>query len=55
MKFTTNNADFRCLDVHAPLGNLGFDRRPEDAIRRYEVGFRIGELSLGKSFDGLLP
>ena len=47
-------ADLRCLDAHAHLGNMVFDRRPEDAIRHYEVGFRIGELSLGKHFDGAL-
>jgi len=48
-------ADLRCLDAHAHLGNLSFDRRPEDAIRHYEAGLRIGELSLGAAFDGLLP
>lgn len=47
-------ADLRCLDAHAHLGNLVFDGRPEEAIRHYEVGFRIGELSLGKRFDGVL-
>lgn len=48
-------ADLRCLDAHAHLGNFDFDERPEDAIRHYEVGVRIGELSLGPDFDGLLP
>jgi len=48
-------ADLRCLDAHAHLGNLVFGGRPENAIRHYEVGFRIGELSLGEGFDGLLP
>jgi len=48
-------SDLRCLDAHAHLGNLVFDLRPQDAIRHYEAGFRIGELSLGKGFDGLLP
>ena len=48
-------ADLRCLDAHAHLGNLVFDGRPEDAIRHYEAGFRIGELSLGEGFDGVLP
>jgi len=47
-------ADLRCLDAHAHLGNLIFDNRPETAIRHYEVGLRIGELSLGNDFDGLL-
>ena len=48
-------ADLRCLDAHAHLGNIAFDHRPERAIRHYEVGFRIGKLSIGESFDGLLP
>ena len=47
-------ADLRCLDAHAHLANMVFDGRPADAIRHYEVGFRIGELSLGKDFDGVL-
>ena len=48
-------ADLRCLDAHGHLGNFAFDHRPEEAIRHYEVGVRIGELSLGADFDGLLP
>ena len=48
-------ADLRCLDAHAHLGNFVFDHRPKDAIRHYEVGVRIGELSLPPDFDGLLP
>jgi len=48
-------ADLRCLDAHSHLGNFVFDRRPEDAIRHYEAGFRIGELSLSKEFGGVLP
>ena len=48
-------ADLRCLDAHAHLGNLVFDHRPADAIRHYEVGLRIGELSLTGDFGGLLP
>ena len=47
-------SDLRCLDAHAHLGNLAFDSRPKDAIRHYEVGLRIGELSLGDGFDGVL-
>lgn len=47
-------ADLRCLDAHAHLGNFSFERRPEDAIRHYEAGYRIGELSLGEGFDGVL-
>ena len=47
-------SDLRCLDAHAHLGNLVYDRKPEDAIRHYEVGLRIGELSLGDDFDGVL-
>jgi tetratricopeptide (TPR) repeat protein len=48
-------ADLRCLDAHAHLGNFCFDRRPREAIRSYEVGVRIGELSLGEEFGGVLP
>ena len=48
-------ADLRCLDAHAHLGNLVFDHRPQEAIRHYAVGLRIGELSIGSDFDGLLP
>jgi hypothetical protein len=48
-------SDLRCLDAHAHLGNIAFDHRPAMAIRHYDVGLRIGELSLGESFDGLLP
>ena len=47
-------SDLRCLDAHAHLGNMAFDW-PKEAVRHYEVGFRIGELSLGRDFDGLLP
>ena len=48
-------ADLRCLDAHAHLGNLLFDSRAGDAIRHYEVGFRIGEWSLGDKIEGVLP
>lgn len=47
-------ADLRCLDAHAHLGNFVFDHSPEKAIRYYEVGVRIGELSLGDGFNGVL-
>jgi hypothetical protein len=47
-------ADLRCLDAHAHLGNLVFDHTPTEAIRHYEVGVRIGELSLGDNFTGVL-
>ena len=47
--------DLRCPDAPAHLGNLAFDTRPKSAIRHYEAGLRIGELSLGEDFDGLLP
>ena len=48
-------ADVRCLDAHAHLGNFAFDLHPALAIRHYEAGFRIGELSLGDHFSGVLP
>jgi len=47
-------ADLRCIDAHAHLGNLAFDRSPERAMVHYEFGIRIGELSLPAGFDGLL-
>jgi len=47
-------ADLRCLDAHSHLGNLVFEHRPKHAIRHYEVGLRIGELSLGNDFDDVL-
>jgi len=47
-------ADLRCLDAHAHLGNFVFDHSPEKAIRHYEIGVRIGELSLGEGFNGVL-
>ena len=46
--------DLRCLDAHAHLGNAVFDGSPEIALRHYEVGVRIGELSLDDAFDGVL-
>lgn len=47
-------ADLRCLDAHAHLGNLLFRTSPTWAINHYEVGVRIGELSLSADFDGVL-
>ncbi len=48
-------ADLRCLDAHSHLGNFVFDHHLKKAIRHYEVGLRIGELSLGDGFNGVLP
>ena len=48
-------ADLRCLDAHTHLGNLEFDRSPQTALRHYDIGRRIGELSLGPDFNGVLP
>ena len=31
-------ADLRCLDAHAHLGNLAFEHDPALAIRHYEAG-----------------
>jgi hypothetical protein len=47
--------DLRRLDAHFHLGNLAFDRSPGDAICHYEVGFRIGELSLPEDRSVVLP
>jgi|HubBroStandDraft_1064217.scaffolds.fasta_scaffold03633_3 hypothetical protein len=46
--------DLRCIDAHAHLGNWEFERSPERAMVHYEIGIRIGELSLPPGFDGLL-
>lgn len=48
------SVDLRCIDAHARLGDLVFHRSPEEAIVHYDVGVKIGELSLGPTFDGLL-
>jgi hypothetical protein len=48
-------ADLRCLDAHAHLGNLMFDTSPFWAVNHYEVGVRIGELSLDPNFAVVLP
>ena len=48
-------ADLRCLDAHAHLGNFAFHRDPDTAVRHYDIGVKIGELPLGKDFNGLLP
>jgi tetratricopeptide (TPR) repeat protein len=46
--------DLRCIDAHAHLGNLEFERSPEHAIIHYEIGIRIGGLSLPSGFSGVL-
>lgn len=46
--------DLRCIDAHAHLGTLEFDHAPKRAIVHYEIGIRIGELSLPPAFDGVL-
>ncbi len=50
----TLHTDLRCIDAHAHLGNLEFERLPERALVHYEMGVRIGELSLPRAFDGVL-
>ena len=47
-------SDLRCLDAHAQLGNHVFDDLPRTALDHCEIGVRIGELSLGESFGGVL-
>jgi hypothetical protein len=46
--------DSRCIDAHAHLGNLEFPHAPEHAIVHYEMGIRIGELSLPPNSRGEL-
>lgn len=50
----TLGRDLRVLDAHAGLGSIVFDRSPKNAMLHYEIGVRIGELSLPVGFDGLL-
>ncbi len=53
--------DLRCIDAHAHLGNWEFDAfstwgdSHKMALRHYEAGVRIAELTLGENFNGLLP
>jgi hypothetical protein len=51
----TLGRDLRVLDAHAGLGNMEFDFFPQRALVHYEIGVRIGELSLPPGFDGYLP
>jgi tetratricopeptide (TPR) repeat protein len=46
--------DIRCLDAHAHLGNMAFERDARTALDHYRRGVLIGELSLGAGFDGVL-
>lgn len=47
--------DLRCIDAHVLLGSLVFDRRPEAAMVHYEIGIRIGTLSLPDDPELLVP
>lgn len=47
--------DLRCLDAHAHLGAFAFEEDPAMALRHYEVGVRVGGLSLPPGFNGVLP
>jgi tetratricopeptide (TPR) repeat protein len=47
--------DVRCLDAHAHLGNIVFDKEARTALDHYQRGVLIGELSLGEKFEGVLP
>ncbi len=46
--------DLRCIDAHVGLGNMAFDHSPDRAFEHYEIARRIGELSIGDGFDGVL-
>jgi len=47
-------ADLCSLDAHAHLGTYWLGHRPEVAFWHFEVGYGIGQLSLGPAFDGVL-
>jgi hypothetical protein len=42
------DVDLRYLDAHADLGNMMLRHAPHWAMSHYEVGVRIGELSLAE-------
>lgn len=48
-------ADLRCLDAHAHLGNMAFDRDPALALRHYRVGAALGELTVPPDSTAVLP
>jgi hypothetical protein len=47
--------DVRCLDAHARLVNISFDKQARTALEHHQRGVLIGELSLGEKFEGVLP
>lgn len=49
------SSDLRCLDAHAHLGNLAFDRDPALALRHYRVGAAVGELTVPPDTTAVLP
>ena len=48
-------ADLRFLDAHAHLAGRLLSLSPHWALLHYEVGVRIGALSIGEDFEGVLP
>ena len=50
------SVDRRALYARAHIypADVVFDHSPDEAIRHYAVGVRIGELSLGEQFEGVL-
>jgi hypothetical protein len=48
--------DERCIDGWVHLGNVAFDAKgPKAALDLYDTAVAIGELSLPKGFQGVLP
>ncbi len=47
--------DLRCIDAHAHLGSFTFDTDPKMALKHYEVGKAIAELSQDPQILGVLP
>ena len=45
----------RCLDAYAHLGAFAYDYAATLAMPHYEAGVAVGERSLPKLFDGVLP
>lgn len=46
--------DLRCLDAHAHLGNVAFERFPTEAQRHYTKSYRVTDGELEVLFERVL-
>jgi tetratricopeptide (TPR) repeat protein len=47
--------DLRCIAAREMLGSIAFRALPWEALRYYESGMRVGDLSFSPDFHGALP